>query len=334
MNAIQSTSRHPVSHVAFSPDGTTFAVVQPNYGVTLHDRGTGRAVVTIPVPRVADFSAVAFCGGGAKLAVGSRRGLHVLDAATGKVIAYQGGWMFTGAVLTGRDTEFLAANDYGLRGVRVPASPDEPPGLLSYSLPLKCRAAVIALSPCGRWCVGVRGRTRPVLLNLDSRLIGGEVDHPYRNTGSGRPAVAFAPNGERFAVCDGNDVSVYATADADTDPGDDPADEPTPLVRRTGGTAVAPKPRLLLQPIFHLAPPEGVPPGERWRPAVAFTPDGRGLLVRRPRNRVQLWDVATACIAGEWGWRLESVSCLAVAPDGLTAAVGARFGRVVMWDLE
>ena len=68
-------------------------------------------------------------------------------------------------------------------------------------------------------------------------------------------------------------------------------------------------------------------------PPVALTPDGRGLLVRRPKQRVQLWDVAGGTRLAEWGWRLEVVTCLAVAPDGLTAAAGGRFGRVVAWDL-
>src|SRR5262249_58511941 len=114
--------------------------------------------------------------------------------------------------------------------------------------------------------------------------------------------------GEGFAVCDGNDIRVYdaPAPDPDDATGAETPTEPS-LVERAG-TPVAPKPREVLSPIYRLGPAEGTQPAGRWRPPFALTPDGRGLLVRRPRNRVQLWDVATGSHAGEWSWRVESLA--------------------------
>ena len=36
MLPVTTSSTHPVTHLAFSPDGSTFAAAQPNFGVTLH----------------------------------------------------------------------------------------------------------------------------------------------------------------------------------------------------------------------------------------------------------------------------------------------------------
>ena len=105
----------------------------------------------------------------------------------------------------------------------------------------------------------------------------------------------------------------------DPDPPED-GDVPAPLAVGEAG--------------FVIPPPDGWPVGAAWRPPFALTPDGRGLLVRRPRERVQLWDLGAGAVAAEWGWRLEAVTCLAVAPDGLTAAAGGRYGRVLLWDLD
>jgi hypothetical protein len=47
-----------------------------------------------------------------------------------------------------------------------------------------------------------------------------------------------------------------------------------------------------------------------------------------------MWDVDSGALEADWNWRLEGITCLAVAPDGLTAIAGGRFGRVLTWDLE
>ena len=330
MLAVKTTFPHPVTHLAFSPDGAGFAVAQPHSGITIFDRVTGRPTAVIAAPRVGGYTSLVFCENGTRLAAGSTRGTHLYDAVTGTLLGERGGWALARAVLAERDGLLLAANPNGLREVR----PESVGGALASSpLPQSSIAVAVALSPCGTWAFGVRGHTRPVLLDLGTRKVAAEVDHPHRGTGYTGPAVCFAADGGRFAVCDGDDVRVYAAGDAESDAESESVQRPS-LLQRAVGTAVAPRPRLLLKPIFALRRPDGVGEREKWRPPVAFTPDGRGLLVRRPKNRVQLWDVATGCHAGEWSWRTDTITALAVAPDGLTAAAGARFGRVVLWDLE
>jgi WD40 repeat protein len=316
MFAAATASTHPVTHLAFDPAGATLAVAQPNYGITLLDRATGRPVRTLPLPRVAGYRSVAFGAGGARLAVGSLKGVHVFDAATGDVLGHQGGRLLGGAVAAETGDGLVVAAGGGLWGVRLPGTAPADP-LRWSARPLQSRAAVVALSPCGRWGFGVYERVRPALLDLRTGRVAVALDHRYRLGGRGGAAVAFSADGGRVAVCDGTDVAVF---DTPTPPAaDEPDDEPPPA------PTVAPKPRALVGPVLVLDGPSGAP---------AFTPGGRGLLVRRPRNRVQLWDVAAAARVAEWGWRLDSVLCLAVAPDGLTAAAGARFGRLVAWDLE
>ncbi|HEX4612581.1 MAG TPA: hypothetical protein VH092_30585, partial [Urbifossiella sp.] len=95
-----------------------------------------------------------------------------------------------------------------------------------------------------------------------------------------------------------------------------------------------PAPREVVTSRFTLRPPDGWRSGQPWRPPFTLTPDGRKLLVRRPRQRVQMWDVDSGALEADWNWRLEGITCLAVAPDGLTAIAGGRFGRVLTWDLE
>jgi WD40 repeat protein len=73
--------------------------------------------------------------------------------------------------------------------------------------------------------------------------------------------------------------------------------------------------------------------GGRHFRALAFTPNGRSLLVARD-STVQILDTATWAEVSCLDWGIGRVSCLAVAADGLTAAVGSDSGRVIVWDLE
>ncbi|VTT97059.1 hypothetical protein : WD-40 repeat-containing protein OS=Anabaena sp. 90 GN=ANA_C12029 PE=4 SV=1 [Gemmataceae bacterium] len=337
MYTLTTASPHPVSHMLFHPDGATFAVAQPNSGVTLVDRASGRVVGTIPVPRVADYSSIIFVENGARLVAASARGVTVCDTATGEILVQFGKGMLSGAALAECATGIVAATGNGLRTLSLATviSGDRTLTVLEKrTRSLQSRALLVAVSPGGQWSVGVYGRVKPSLIDIGTGRVALGLDHPYRLEGPyarNLPVVTFAPNGDRFAICDGVNVTVFDTPREESEPEDD---EPDPSLVQRAATATAPKPRAIVEPVFTLNRPSGVAATDPWRPEVAFTPDGRSLLVRRPRNRVQLWDVGTGSQAGEWSWRLDSVTCLAVAPDGLTAVAGARHGRVVVWDLE
>ncbi len=65
--------------------------------------------------------------------------------------------------------------------------------------------------------------------------------------------------------------------------------------------------------------------------ALAFTPDGRTLLVGHG-PRVRAFDTASWAERAALDWRAGPVTALAVSGDGLTAVAGTRTGRVVVWD--
>ncbi len=81
------------------------------------------------------------------------------------------------------------------------------------------------------------------------------------------------------------------------------------------------------QELFHRPPRRGTHVG-----AVAFTPDGRTLLVGQGTG-VRAFDTETWAEGQAYDWRAGKVTCLAVAAGGLTAAAGTKTGRVVVWDL-
>lgn len=65
-----------------------------------------------------------------------------------------------------------------------------------------------------------------------------------------------------------------------------------------------------------------------------FVPGGRGLLTVGWDGTARLWDAATGRERMAYDWGVGKLHCLAIAPDGMTAAAGAENGAVVMWDLE
>jgi WD40 repeat protein len=75
----------------------------------------------------------------------------------------------------------------------------------------------------------------------------------------------------------------------------------------------------------HLAPITGL----------TATPDGRKLWTCSFDATVRQWDVETYRCEKCYGLKVGPLGCVAVSPDGLTAAAGsAHNGRIAVWDLE
>lgn len=67
---------------------------------------------------------------------------------------------------------------------------------------------------------------------------------------------------------------------------------------------------------------------------LAFAPRGRLLLSVGWDGTARVWDADTGRERLAYDWGVGKLHCVAIAPDGMTAAAGAENGAVVMWDLE
>lgn len=325
MIPLQTASPHPVTHIVFSPDGAAVAVAQPHHGVTLIERATGRTRTVCAMPRRGALTGLTFCGAGKFLATASAKGLEVFEAATGVPVFQNshGPQKFhlavRGDVVLGCPPRSYTALRPMVKATDTITGPDSTKAIL-----YRGALTFVTCAPDGSHVLSTDGN-RLVLLNVASDRTVAEIELPV-NEPTVIPLAQFCPLGRRFALTDGRTLDVYDPTGL-SDDGDDPPGTDDPPVE------VAPMPHTLLAPVFTLRSDR--PGVERdWYPPFALLADGRGLLMNRVRNRVQLWDAPTGTLMNEWSWRFEGVTCVAVSADGLTAVAGGRFGRVLLWDLE
>ncbi len=88
---------------------------------------------------------------------------------------------------------------------------------------------------------------------------------------------------------------------------------------------------------FNLTKPDEEPakvmPGRKHFTGVAVHPDGRRVLATSNDETVREYDADTLHELRAYAWKVGRLRCVAIAPDGLTAAAGSDTGRVVIWDL-
>ena len=328
MNALRSASGHPVSHVAYSPDGATFAAAQPHSGITLHDRITGKAIRTAGSNRMGSYRGLAYVNDGTRLVASTPKGLEVFDVANGMaaVMEHRHG---KDALLGTNGHDLFAAWATWVERVEFSSAPP-----VAHEVWRPSEIHIEGYSADGRLVAWVMRTNRLVISSVFATRVGrvcatAEVPGLKRlplvqaEVGLRRPPgperVVFSPRGDRFAVRTGKAVVVFDVP-REEEPEEEEGDVPSP--------------HGVLRSVFELHSLVKLPTGEAWTPPVAFTPDGKGMLVRRPHQQVQLWDVASGTLLNQWNWQLEGVACLVVAPDGLTAVAGGRFGKVVVWDLD
>lgn len=66
---------------------------------------------------------------------------------------------------------------------------------------------------------------------------------------------------------------------------------------------------------------------------LAWSPDGRLLVLAGKGGTVRFWDRAGGREAQRYDWEIGPVSSVAFAPDGMTCAAGGDLGQIVVWDV-
>jgi WD40 repeat protein len=77
-----------------------------------------------------------------------------------------------------------------------------------------------------------------------------------------------------------------------------------------------------------------ISPDHREFRALAFTPDGRHLVTARTDHTVRVWETRTWKEVAAYNWGIGPLVSLAVAADGMRAAVGSKWGLAVVWDVD
>lgn len=67
---------------------------------------------------------------------------------------------------------------------------------------------------------------------------------------------------------------------------------------------------------------------------IAVHPDGRRVLATCNDATVREYDSLTLQELRAYAWKIGRLRCVAIAPDGITAAAGSDTGKVIVWDLE
>jgi WD40 repeat protein len=281
--------------LAFSPDGKSLAAGRP-WSVELWDLATGSQHRRLEGHRHFSRSLAFAADGQSLLTVGHRRGGHWRGAVQ--------------AVMLDPATGRAVAEFVG------PAS--DQTGLTR------------ALSPTFALWVrpGPTEKSDPIVTVTDVPANRPRVlfDAP----GPPRDAV-LSPDGTTLAAAVRGDVVLWSLTDA----------TPPPTPQAAGWLRWLSRPaRIAVSP---LTPRLRLSAGAERIDALAFTPDGRRLLAGSAAGKVREWDVPE--LTGEtpatphdpravFDWEVGPVTAMAVAPDGLTAAVGGASGRVAVWDVE
>jgi WD40 repeat protein len=68
--------------------------------------------------------------------------------------------------------------------------------------------------------------------------------------------------------------------------------------------------------------------------SLAFSPDGATLATVSNDQLARLWEADSGREKAAYDWKIGPLKAVALAPDGMRAAVGSQKGRIVVWDLE
>jgi WD40 repeat protein len=160
-------------------------------------------------------------------------------------------------------------------------------------------------------------------------------------------SVAFAPDGRRLAVGVSRPgrkhaafyrhaVHLFEPARLEHLGAVEAAREVTDLAFAPDGVTLAAAcgPVLTVWDVAHPRPLLQHQFGNRHVKSVAFTPDGRFLLVAGNDSSVRVRDARSWAEHTAFDWGIGEVVTVAVAADGMRAAAGGHNGKIVVWDLD
>jgi WD40 repeat protein/serine/threonine protein kinase len=293
-------TRHPVSALAFGPGGERLATASFERRVDVWDAATGGHVLALPHSWRPLVLGVAFSPDGLRLAsAGEDKMVHVWDAATGReVLTLRGHTGNCGCVaFSPRGRRLASASTDGTIRVwdATPLRRDEDQEAARALRHHDNEVWTLAVSPDGRVVSGGFGAPAKVWDPQTGRVTAefpGHRDVVF--------CVAWRPDGQRVASA-GAERGLLTVKVWDPSSG---------------------------QEDFTL---RDALPGDPEFFAVAFSPDGRFLVVGRANGTLQVWDTRTREV-GTLGTHRRAIRGVVFSPDGLHLASASTDGEVNLWD--
>jgi WD40 repeat protein len=327
--------------VAFRPDGVVALTGGEDGTAQLWDAASGRRVGQ-PMRHAAELFAAAFEPNGQSILTGAGdKTARLWDAATGTPIGTP--WPHDDAVqavaFSPDGQHAVTACRDGTASLWSPAFGHAGRILLRHPYPV----CTVAFSPDGRALLTGSGDERRGEARLWDTKSGGPIGAVMPHNGRVE-CVAWSPNG-RHVLTGGQDSRASLWLEV--------ADRPVRKLFRQGGAVHAlafgpngrtlaiasydsPWPQARGEAWLHFTPPEQQAgptlPHPSWVTAVAFSSDGRAVVIGGTGRTACLWDTATGRPIGGPLATTHTIDAAAFSPDGRMLAAGATDGLVHLWD--
>jgi WD40 repeat protein len=346
MGTVRLRHEHPVTDLAFSPDGKTLVTVGQDADLVFWDPATGKEVRRVPRagPRGVGFGnrGVCFSADGRHIVTGGMDGaIRFVDATTGKeervLQGQHRGWIMGLALAP--DGKSLVTADYSGTILLW----DVAGGNVRHRFPTGPRTGrpiALAFLPDGKSFVATWSDETARLVDANSgkevRTFAPAPGGPSAGLGT---ALALSPDGKRLALGGGwgRPGRVFEVAT-----GKEVTSLPSPagqvqslaflpggrfLALASSGSAISIRGLASGKELRRLEAPSG------GNTVLALSPDGKTLAAASGTTQVRLWDIASGRAllpsGGHQGW----VQNLAFLPDGKRLVSGGADQRTFLWDV-